>query len=283
MGARPTSFKRGGGFLNGVDGVISGYQFTDEFNGEPFKPGKFKGNDGKMVDRPHSLNCLLSVRVDGADDDISTTLKVANDFDAWEVSDDGYVITPTTEGQELGASAAFSKFISSLVEAGFPIANLPEDDFDFRAIIGTRVRFVQRTDAERTKQFGKRKAKNGKEYERQDLVVDQVYDLPTTEAKSNGKAAKPNGKAAKPAGKAAKAANGDAVKELATETLTGILADNDGEILKAKMGMKILLALKGHDLREDVRKYLFDDSNLTALQEDGVITYNKAKQLIAAA
>ena len=43
-GARPSSFKKGGGFLDGVDLTIVDYQFTDEFNGQPFKPGKIKGH-----------------------------------------------------------------------------------------------------------------------------------------------------------------------------------------------------------------------------------------------
>src|SRR5213593_1624882 len=88
MGARPSSFKKGGGFLNNVDGTFKGYQFTDEFNGEPFNP-KAKGKDGKP--RFHSLYFVPSVRVDGADEDVTTTMFVGG-FDDWNVSNDGLTI-----------------------------------------------------------------------------------------------------------------------------------------------------------------------------------------------
>jgi hypothetical protein len=79
MGARPSAFRKsGGGFLNQVDGVIAGYEFTDEFNGVAFVPGKVAGKD-----KFHSLYCVLSARVDGAEEDVTTTLFVggADDFE----------------------------------------------------------------------------------------------------------------------------------------------------------------------------------------------------------
>src|SRR6266850_1121505 len=195
MGARPSSFKRGGGFLDGVDLTITGYQYTDEFNGEAFKPGKMKDVKGKLIDRPHTLNVLLSVRVDGADEDTTTTLKAAGDFKAWEVSEDGQDVTPNEDGAEFSARSAWSKFITSLVrptdgEDGFPEERLPEDTFNYSAIIGTRARTVQRVDAERTKEFGKKvDKKTGKEYERKDLVVEHVYSLSEDETQPAKKTA----------------------------------------------------------------------------------------------
>ncbi len=76
-GARPSSFKAGGGFLNNVDGVIADYEFTGEFpGGGGKKPGK-KGSDF------NPLYFLLTVQVDGADDPSTTTLFVgsADDFE----------------------------------------------------------------------------------------------------------------------------------------------------------------------------------------------------------
>ena len=267
MSSRPSAFKKGGGgFLKGVDGVITGYEFTDEFNGEAFVPGKVNGKE-----KFHSLYCLLSARVDGADEDVTTTLFVGG-ADDWNIEDEGHTLTPVEDGRELGANTSFAKLISTLVEAGFPETNLPEDAINFESIIGTRVRFEQRTDVEGTKKLGKRKdKKTGKEYDRQDLVIDQVYSLPGTETKAApaAKAAKPA--PAKAAGKATKAptpAVAD-VSELATETAQGIVAEaGEAGITKAKLGMKVIAKLMKHPEREAVRKFLADDANLAAI--DGV-------------
>jgi hypothetical protein len=266
MGARPSQFKKGGGgFLKGVDGVITGYEFTDAFNGVEFKAGKVNGKE-----RFHSLYCLLSARVDGADEDVTTTLFVGG-ADDFNIEDDGHTLTPVEEGRELGANTSFAKLISTLVEAGFPETNLPEDAINFESIIGTRVRFEQRTDVEGTKKLGKRKdKKTGKEYDRQDLVIDQVYSLPGTAVTPAAKApaAKPAAAKATKAPKAAAAPAGTDVSALAIETATTILAEAGGSISKAKLGMKVISKLMKHPEREAVRKFLFDDANLAAI--DGV-------------
>ncbi len=270
MSIRPSSFKKGGGFLDGVDSVIKDYQYTDEFGGEPYKSGKIKGSDGKLIDKPHSLNVLLSVRVDGAEEDTTVTLKAAGDFEAWEVSEDGHDVTPVEAGTEFSAQAAFSKFLASLVnpidgEDGFPEDRLPEDSFDCSPIIGTRIRTVQKVDAERTKKFGQKKSKDGtKAYDRKDLVVEHVYSLPN-EGQTAGKAA---GKAAKPAAGAkgkAKAETAD-ISEKASETLRGILADNKGSFKKTKLSMAVLKKLMKDEDREAVRTWLFNDDNLESVE-----------------
>ncbi len=281
MGARPSSFRKQGGFLNGVDGVISDYQFTDEFNGQPFKPGR---DPQTKKEKFHSLYCVLSARVDGADEDVTTTLFVGG-ADDWDVSDDGHVLTPA-EGKgsdfALGQGTGFFKFLSSLVEAGFNEALLPEDSNDFSAIIGTRVRFVQRKDEEGTRKLGKRVAKDGKQYDRQDLVVDVVYDMPKAAAKPNGKTAapsKPNGKYVEPAAEA----DVD-MAELSGQALQEILKRTGKPILKSKASTMTLTTplLKSHPNREDVRKWMFNDDNLDQLVEDNVINYDRDTQIISA-
>ena len=149
--------------------------------------------------------------------------------------------------------------------------------------MGRRGGLVQRTNVEDTKRLGKRKdKKTGKEYDRQDLVVDQVYDLPGVETKSNGKSAKPvAAKAAvkttgKPNGKVVEPESDD-VEDLAKSTLLDILTDADGKIAKSKLSMKVLTKLMKHPQREDVRKLIFTDDFLEL--EDGW-AYNKAKQLV---
>ncbi len=307
MGARPSQFKSGGGFLNGVDGRISGYQFTDEFNGEPFVAGKIPSFDNpkKLVDKPHNLNVLLAVRVDGAEEDTTTTLKAANGYDGWQVSEDGLtVVGVDEEGNELpeknfGSSAAFSKFITSLCKPasgglGFPEDRLPEDTINYESIIGTRVRLIQQTDAERTKKFGaKVDKKTGKGYDRKDLVVDAVYELPgeapvvapakkavgvsKTAPKSE---AKPLGAAKKTAAKTA--APSVDIDGLSLTTLLAVLKENGGEYAKAKLSMPVRKALLRDNSREDVVKRLFDDTFYETDDALLVVSYDKATGVITA-
>ena len=106
-----------------------------------------------------------------------------------------------------------------------------------------------------------------------DLVVDQVYELPGAKSasKANGKSAVA-GKAAKPAtkanGKVVKAAEADEsdVETLATETLLSILADTDGSIPKSKLSLKVLTKLMKHPQREAVRKLIYTDDFLSAVE-----------------
>lgn len=287
MGARPSSFKKGGGFLNGVDARIVDYQFTDEFNGEPFKPGK---DPKTKKDRFHALNFFLTVKVDGADDTINTTL-FGGGFEDFEVSNDGHVLTNPEGGEcTLGAGTAVGRLLNSLIVAGFDENEFSDDpnSVDLTPIIGKRVRFVQRTNVEDTKRLGKRKGKDGKEYDRQDLVIDQYYAEAASASSSKSGSTK-GAAASKGAGKGntKKAAEVD-IKVLSGETLIAILEDSDGKITKQKLGVKVLLRLKGNDAREDVRKFLFDDSNLTEFADEGVevdgdtkaIEFNKAKGVI---
>lgn len=273
MGSRPSSFKKGGGFLKGVDGVITGYQFTDEFNGQAFVPGN---KPGTKEPKFHSLYMLITAKVDGADEEVNSTL-FAGGFDDFEVSEDGLTLTMADGGPcALGGNTGVAKFIASLCDGGFPESNFSDDEesVNFEPMIGTRVRFDQRTDKETTAKKGQRKdKKTGKMYDRQDLVVDTVYDLPGAVAKTNGKAATPAKGAVKPVnGKSAKPAVID-LKELAGAALVEILEAAGGKITKQKLSMKTLTTpmLKGNDRRDDVREWLFDDDNLAELVEDGVI------------
>jgi hypothetical protein len=262
MGARPSQFRKGGGFLNNVDGVITGYEFSDETPAkdggrEPFKPGK-DPKTGKA--RFHSLYCYLSARADGADEDVSTALFVGG-ADDWDVSDDGHELIPTKDGQQLGASSSFAKFLGSLCESGFPETRLPEETFDFSPIIGTRVRFIQRVDEDGTKRLGKRKGKDGKEYNRTDLVVDQVYDLPEGDDAPVAAPAK-GGKSTSVSGKG-KAPKGEDLNALAQETLAAILADAPGNTINKKnLATKVIMKLTKHPKREDVRGIITSDEFL---------------------
>lgn len=270
MGARPSSFKKGGGgFLNNVDGTITGYEFTDVF------PSADGGKPKKSKSDFHSLYCILSVRVDGADEDVATTLFVGN-ADEWEIENEGHTLVPNEDGQEIGQTSGFGKFLTSLTEANFPESALPEDEFNWEAIIGTRCRFIQRVDVETTKRLGKRKSKDGKkEYDRTDVVVDQVYDLPGKKGKKGADAEKPKGKKGKDADD-----DGDDVSTLATKFLIKVVSANKGKMAKGKVSMQLLKPENGlfkHPEREAIRKLLNSDKFLNT--EDGW-KYNEEKEII---
>lgn len=295
--ARQSSFKKGGGFLNEVDATITGYEFTDAFAGVAYKPGKMKDLKGRLVDKPHSLNCALSVRVDGAEEDVTANLRVAKDFDLWEITDDGHTLTPV-EDANLGGSSAFGKFIQSWEVAAGQGAESDEHgdtSFNYEPIIGSRVRLVQKdysaADLEGIKKLGasiKRKGKDGKEYNRQNLVVESVLELAQPTAKpAAGKAATVKQVAGKKVAAPVVEEVEEVVdiKDLSGLALVEILQAAGGTIPQAKLSIKTLTTplLKGNASREEVRTWLCDATNLEELATDGLIAYDKKKQTVTLA
>lgn len=287
MGARPSSFKKGGGFLNNVDGMLADYEFTDVF---PFGDGDQKRSKGDF----NPLYFVLTVNVDGNDEEQKTTLFVGS-ADDFEISEDGKTITPVDEKIGLRDGSDFANFIATLCAAGFPETSLPDDDepINYEAIIGTRVTLRQDKDevamqkaAKNYKQSkgkfneqGQRKGKDGKYYNQTRLVVADVLALPgaagkTTPAK-DGKAVK-----SAPAGKAKKTKGID-IETLADETLLAILSDEDGSIVRSKLPNKIHVKLGAkHPQREDLRKLIASEDYLKG--ERGW-TYDKKSQVVAVA
>ena len=287
-GARPSAFRKGGGFLNDVDGEITNYEFTTEFPGG--------GGKRKSKSDFNALYAVLSVRVDGADEDVETTFFVGS-ADEWEISDDGKTLTG--DGN-LQATIGWGLFISSLVEHGFPENDLPEDEVNFEPIIGWRVRFVQQTNEKATAKYGKRKAKKGKgEYDRTDVVVSQVYDYVTHDGKKEGKtttrptsrsvssAASQGTRAAATTSRSSGKPNGR-VKEVdltddADALLIEILGDKDGEIKRKGLTMEVTKRRMKDPNRDALRDLIFSDDYLTGAEERGLIGYDQKTQTVTAA
>jgi hypothetical protein len=298
-GARPSTFKQGGGFLNNVDGTITDYEFTTEFPGGD-------NNTKKHKDWADPMYVILSVRVDGADEDVTTTLKAGN-ADNFEITDNGKTLVPVEEGFALGANSGWGKFINSFVEAGersgtFYESELSEDVINFEPIIGHRVRFAQRKNEWTTSEYGQRvNKKTGKKYDRQDLVVEAVYaNAPGPSASvarrtaaqrapgrptqaSAGARQTPSAQAATTTspskGRVASRPNGaEDVTGVADETLVTILkAQKSQTILKAKLPVQIAKTLGvKHPQREEVRRMLYSDEYLTGATERGLIVYDVA-------
>lgn len=257
--ARPTSFKKAGGFLNGVDGVLKDYEFTDQFPG---------GGESKSDFR--SLYCILTILVDGADDDITTTLW-AGGADDFEIEDNGHTLVPIADDGGLRGGTPFDMFLSSAIKNGFDENLLPEDSINYEAMLGRRYRFGQQDELDKHGQKKTRVAKKGKykgkEFPVTVTVVEKAYD----EEPIKGKPGK-----GKPA-PVEEDDDADVVADVAAEVLKAILTkQKDQSISKTKLSAKIVEAMLKHkrkDLREDVRKYLFDDKHLASI--DGV-RYDKS-------
>ena len=272
MGARPSSFKKGGGFLNNVDAVIAGYHFTDEFPGQDGKSQKSGNSDF------NPLFSTVSFDVDGDDEQKSQSL-MAGSADDFEISDDGLTLTLVEEKNGLRENTPWATFVGSLVDAGFPETNLPDDDepINYEAIIGTRVRLVQikdeqgmaraakkwKTSKGKFNEQGQKKGKDGKYYNLTLLTVAEVYEIPSDDEKpapKGAKGAKTSGKPA-PAGRSKKA---DPLEEEAVETLLAILSDADGSIAKSKLPNKLATKLGAkHPKREELRRLIYSDEFLS--------------------
>ncbi len=205
--------------------------------------------------------------MDGADQDQTTTL-FGGAFDAFEVSEDGFVLTPNVEDYQLGGGTAVATFIESMIAAEPKLEDVLTP-YDFRAIIGARVRFVQQVNAETTAKLGKVKDKKDpkKSYDRKDLVVEKVYSL--GEAPKAVKGGKP-AKGAKPAA--------IDVNELAAETLLAIVEGAGGSIKKAKLSMAALKALKGDPNTAAIRT-LFANDEFLGSQEG--LSYDEETQTVS--
>lgn len=252
-GARPSTFKSGGGFLNGVDGILANYQFTTN------KPGTSTPSEW--------LYCELTVRVDGADDAVSTNLFVGS-ADDFMIEKGGHVLTAIDDNAAIGGKTNFGQFVTSLVAGGFPESELPEDTFDYSAILGMRARFVQVKDEAANRKLGKRVGKDGKEHDRTTTAVEKVYARGqsglTPAKKVTTASGKPNG--------AAKTVDLDALTD---ETLTAILQKSDGAINKAKLPAQVAITLGAkHPHREDVRARMFSEDYLASAVERGLIDYD---------
>ena len=263
----------GGGWLNNVDARIVGYSFTIGET-KPRKTGKRKGEPFTP------LSFVPEFLQEGAEEPVSQRLLIGDAADFGDVEDPTSIVSEdgltlfTPDGQAIGSEAG--TFINSLLDNGFPEDRLDEsaEQINLEPIIGTRVQLIQEVNAEKTRISGKQQGKDGKEYDRKDLKVSTVHELPAAKA-----AAKAGKSAAKPAGKATKVDENARIAAKAAETLGSILADApDTTIKQSSLSMKVLKALTNDADREAVRKFLNNTDNLEGIEG---VTYSAKKGTVS--
>lgn len=313
MGLRDR-FKRSGGFLNNVDGLVTALKFTTEpdFGKGPQTPDVVEGKETPLW-------VEISARQDGSDKNESTHL-FAGGADKFVINDDGTSITPNEEGASLWGNTAFDNFYGSYVDNGGSDPEPGEDGtLNFGHVVGARVRFVQVKDetamkraAENVKknkgnarksfnELGQKKGSDGKYYDLRTLQVSQVYSEGNDVESTPAKAAKPtgqqksasrtngSGKANTPAKTTTKASKNTEPDYDVADDSKGVLLDLLADAKENRLKKNDLNALVTRKLvseptrREAVRKFLYEDANLQALVEEGAITYSKAgrDQIIA--
>jgi hypothetical protein len=257
---RPSSFSRGGngGVLNNADVTLTGYQFVAHDQSYEIKKGDRKGESFTP------LNLVVSLRVDGAEADVTRRLLVGDAGSYAAISDDGLTLN-LGEGK-FSAKSEAGQFIDSLVEAGFNAEEFDEDPttLNIEPVVGRRFQTVQ-VDVVDDKGVAKThvgKGQDGKPTTFRDkaLRVAKVYDGVAT--KAAGKAAVKGKPATK--GKTAKAAD---VSEEAAEALKAVIEAKGGVIQKAKLRMALLTALTGKSPNRDaIIAYLGKDENLDGIE-----------------
>ncbi len=282
--ARPSWLRKGGGYLNEVDADLVGYAFEigetttikrGKNKGQPFTPLSLTpafaidGDDSSKSD-PKTQRLLIGNASQFGDVDDPTSI----------VSEDGLTLQRGPSGWGLGRGEA-GTFMDSLIEAGFPAARFAESDteINLEPMIGTRVRLKQVVNIEKTKNQGKQKGKDGREYDRKDLIVAAVHAVPNGNG-SNGHGTGQGG-VSKVAGKAVKgkpAVEEVDIEALSAKTLRNILRKQKDETIGvAKLSMAVLKAITDDDNREEVREFLGDAKNLAKIEG---VAYNAKKMLL---
>ena len=245
--------KSGGGFLNGVAGTIVGYNLdAKEW------PGK-KGGDAYTT-----LSVELDILQDGADEPVQQFLQAGFLNDEVTVSDDAQSLESEDDKSIIPEDSEFGRFLQSAVDASFPEEGLVEANLrNFAALVNQRFTFKREVDAEATAKFGKRKGKDGKEYNRDLLLVSEYHG--EVEAKSAMKGAK---KTSAPA-KSAKSSKKDAEDFTEAEAvLLAILADaKDNKLERTALSGKIVRYAVDNKLdnatRESYRKLIGSEDFLS--------------------
>ena len=288
-----TNIRAGGGFLNNVDGVVTGYAFT------ACPPRSRQAGEWVYL--------VPSIRVDGSEEDITQHLFLGA-VERYEISEDGQSLTmvdgaPVT----IGAKTPAGRFLASLITQGFPEARLPDleqgEALSLEAMIGTRLRFVQEVDEASTLKVGKRKDKRtGKEYDRTNTLVAAVLALPGEGRKAKvAKGASHAGtrptphpsapskmttRSSKTSGKPTNGEVGvngpdDLLDAADTVLLEIVAAATNNTVARRSLGLEVTKRRLKDPQRDALRELIYGEAYLTGAAERGLITFNPQTQTIS--
>lgn len=256
MGFRE-GIKSAGGFWNNVDGTIEGYEFTTQ------PPGG--GSSSEWV------YFVPSIQIDGAAAP-STQHLFMGGADRYTISKDGQTISDAGGGNvTIGAKTPTGLFLDSLLEAGFDEGLLPDigggEALELSAIVGTRVRLTQETDEVGTAKRGKRKGADGKEYNRTNTVIANVYGTSANGAKAAAKATTKG----KPVAVKTESAE-DRIQRLADQVVQATLTAAKGKAFLTSLSTSVIRVLSKEDkaTKDAVRKMVQDDEYLTDGEQRGI-------------
>lgn len=280
MSLSPSTYKTGGGGLyDDVVIEIKDIVYTNEFPSENY-------NAPEGVENP--LFARLTIRVDGAEEDITDNIYLGNAAsNNFEPSEDGKDLVPAGEGVQLSDKSKWAIFVGTAIAAGVPdVWSDNADSYDVTSLVGYRFH-VKRLP---TNSGFKRQGRNGREYEDTAINVTRVVSAPGEGGKGKGKgkaaaAAAPKGKAKAAPVEEAADEGGDDLEVQTIDMLNALLKENKGKIQKSQITLLVTKAATKAKLdaatREAVRKRMFSDDFLS--QEDLGFAYDKAKQVITAA
>ena len=275
MASRPAKLSEGGGGkFNGVDGVITGYEFTTT---HPFAKG------GRSTSDFSPLYGVLSARMDSAkEDDIDVML--VGSADDFEVSDEGKTLTPVDGVNGVWSKSQWGKFIASLEKLGCETENADyaEGVYNYEPIIWRRVRFVQEQQFDKAGKLKRRmgKGRDGKPREYDDTTTVVVADYGVVETTKKGAKGAATTRAA---GKANGAATEVDLTDKADEALVGLLDKFGGSAPKAKLvsaPAQLFLKKNFAEHSDELRKMLYDDDYINEAVKRGVISeYDQSSKL----
>lgn len=139
--------KAGGGFLNGVNGIIESYKLEEKEWGE--------GDDAYRT-----LTVQLLVKQDGAEEAVQQFLPAGFLYEGQTVSDDQQSIEVADDAQGgpfVREDSEFGRFLASAIANGIPEDAFPEDGSNFEAMVGYRVTFIKELNKQRQMAAGKKK------------------------------------------------------------------------------------------------------------------------------
>lgn len=264
----------GGGYLNGVTGVIAGLSIQD--------PKQWPGKNGK---KPYAtVSVKLDILQEGATQTVPAFLPAGFFYpDSQRITSDRLGFETENDRPVVARDSEFGHFVSSLLDAegAAPVVAALEKNggLNFGPLVGLRVTFAKVVDKEATEQFGKRKGKtkDGKEgeFNRDHLTISKVLE---TGVKVKAGAAAPAPKASK-----SKETTPAAASTVSNDDVDGFirqaLADAPNNTLKLNdLGIAVFKlansANKSKDEKNEARKTAMDASYLKGLEDRGVVAFD---------